>query len=88
MFYVHTLAKISAFWRQNRLLRQTARCFFTPLPNRFRKTGGSDRNATTLSTLERAVAQVEPTKELLAGLDRLHPDVLVQHDIVPEDYLP
>ncbi len=32
------------------------------------------------------VGQVRPTRELLEGMDRLHPDVLGQHGINPPDY--
>ncbi len=32
------------------------------------------------------MAQVQPTIHLLSNLDDLHPDILLEHDIVPEDY--
>jgi hypothetical protein len=32
------------------------------------------------------VDQVRPTRELLEGMDRLHPDVLQQHGVNPPDY--
>ena len=35
---------------------------------------------------DRITKQVEPTIELLTGLDVLHPDVLLQHSIQPADY--
>lgn len=34
----------------------------------------------------RVVEQVQPTINLLTNLDALHPDVLLQHNIQPEDY--
>ena len=36
--------------------------------------------------VERAVRQVEPTKDLLQRMDELHPDILLAHDIEPSDY--
>jgi len=35
---------------------------------------------------ERVTKQVQPTIDLLTGMDVLHPDVLLQHDIQPADY--
>ncbi|MBI2843235.1 MAG: hypothetical protein HYX78_07520 [Armatimonadetes bacterium] len=35
---------------------------------------------------KRVIAQIEPTKNLLTNLNMLHPDVLTQHNIQPEDY--
>ncbi len=35
---------------------------------------------------DRITEQVEPTIELLADMDVLHPDVLLQHSIHPGDY--
>lgn len=35
---------------------------------------------------EYIVSQVEPTRRLLAEMDVLHPEILVQHGIAPQDY--
>lgn len=35
---------------------------------------------------ERVTKQVQPTIDLLTELDTLHPDVLLQHAIQPDDY--
>lgn len=36
--------------------------------------------------IERVTNQVQPAIELLSNMDILHPDVLRQHAIQPEDY--
>lgn len=35
---------------------------------------------------DRVTQQVQPTIDLLSNLDKLHPDVLLEHTIQPEDY--
>ncbi len=35
---------------------------------------------------EAVVAQVQPAIDLLTHLDKLHPDVLLKHNIQPADY--
>ena len=40
------------------------------------------------SNQERVTQQVKPTVDLLTNMDELHPEVLLQHSIRPEDYKP